>query len=151
MQNVGRKEFHLSILWYFRYLSSDNAKLPVHMEIGNTFLDCILHKLWWQFSCKEKCTPDSITKFGCEVNINSRQENVFPERWVNWWNPNWEAMRSTLEPSFVILLFLYQRFDLTLKYHKQQLKKKLFAEIISRFSSNVFPTVSNTFWDWLAI
>ena len=32
---------------------------------------------------------------------------------MSWCNPNWEAITSILEPSFVV--FLYQIFDLELK------------------------------------
>ena len=54
------------------------------------------------FACSEECTPDSITKFSCELNIKSMQENVFLVRWVgpfmSWGNPNWKAMSSVWEP-----------------------------------------------------
>lgn len=53
---------------------------------------------------------------------------------MSWCSPNWEAMPSILEPSFVALSFFYKRFDLTLNSSRATVEKGLFAEIVSRFS-----------------
>ena len=68
--------------------------------------------------CNEECTPDSITKFGCEVKIKSIQEDEFLV-WcvgslISCCSLNWEVMPSIFEPSYDVLSLLHQRFDLTL-------------------------------------
>ena len=61
---------------------------------------------------------------------------------MTWCNPNWEA--SILEPQFVVFSFLYQRFELASKSPGTTVKKRLFAKIVSRFSSRFFENISNS-------
>ena len=75
--------------------------------------------IWWLFLCNEECAPDSITKFVCEGNIKSMQEDEFlvwsVDSLISCCSPNWEIMTSIFEPSYDVLSLLHQRFDLTLK------------------------------------
>ena len=42
---------------------------------------------------------------------------------VSCYSPNWEVMPSTFDPSIDVFSLLHQRFDLTLKSPRTQLKK----------------------------
>ena len=71
-----------------------------------------------------------FTKFGCDVNIKSIQEEEFATRRVgslSSCNPNWEVIASILEPSYDVLSPLNQRLDLILKSPRTTVKKGLFA------------------------
>ena len=50
---------------------------------------------WWQLGWRDGWTPDSTTKFGCDVNIKSIHEEEFSNKSVgsliNWHNPSWEV------------------------------------------------------------
>ena len=103
--------------------------------------------------CNEECTPESITKFGCEANIKWMQEDQFLV-WcvgslISCCCPNWEVMPSIFELSYEVLSLLHQRFDLMLKSPKTTVRKGLFAKILSRFRSKFFRNVSKSSWDWL--
>ena len=37
---------------------------------------------WWQLGWRDGWTPDSTTKFGCDVNIKSIYEEEFSNKWV---------------------------------------------------------------------
>ena len=84
---------------------------------------------WWQFGCNEECTPDSIIKFGCEVNIKLMQQKESPIICIGsliiCCNPNVEVIPSILESSYVALLPLDQRFDLALKSPRITVKKSI--------------------------
>ena len=48
-------------------------------------------------------TPNSTSKFGCDVNIKSIPEEKFSNKWVgsliNWYNSKWEVILSIVLPS----------------------------------------------------
>ena len=64
-------------------------------------------------------------------------------------NPNVEVIPSLLEPSYVVLSPLNQRFDLTLKSPRTTVKKVLLAVAASRFNSKLFANASKSSCDWL--
>ena len=53
-------------------------------------------------------------------------------------NPNLEVIPSILEPSYVVLSPLNQRFDLALKSPRTAVKKVLWAVVVSIFNSKLF-------------
>ena len=86
-------------------------------------------------SSNVKCTPDSITKSECELNIKSVQEDEFLGRHVgsliSWYNsPNLEFMLCIFELSYDVFSLLHQRFDSTLKSLITTVKNGLFAKIV---------------------
>ena len=95
-----------------------------------------------------------MTKFDCDVTIKSIQEDAFLVRsvgsFMSWYKPNWRVITSILTPSFAIISILYQRFDLPLSLSRTTVKKKLFAEIVSRFSSGFLANISNLSLNWLS-
>ena len=60
-----------------------------------------------QFGCNEECTPESITEFGCEVNIKSMQEEESPIKCVSsliiCCNPNVEIILPIVGPLYVVV------------------------------------------------
>ena len=83
--------------------------------------------------------PDSVTKFGCEVFIKSMQEEESPiicaGSLIICCNPNAEVIPSILEPSYVALSPLNQRFDLALNSPRTTFKEILLAVALSIFNS----------------
>ena len=63
--------------------------------------------------------------------------------------PNAEIMPSILEPSYIVLSPLNQRFDLALKSPRKTIKKVLLAVAASRFNSKLFANASKSSCDWL--
>ena len=87
------KETVQRLFWFDQYLHADNA------------------------ICS-KCTPDSITRLGWDINTRSIQEDEFDicvGSWINCFSQNWEVVASILEPSLVLLSCLYQLDDFALK------------------------------------
>ena len=64
-------------------------------------------------------------------------------------NPNVEVIPSILEPSYVVLSPLNQRFDLALKSPRATVEKVLWAVAVSIFNSNLFANDSKSSCDWL--
>ena len=64
-------------------------------------------------------------------------------------NPNAEVIPSILEPSYVVLSSLNQRFDLALKSPRTTVKKVLWAVAVSIFNSKLFANDSKSSCDWL--
>ena len=64
-------------------------------------------------------------------------------------NPNVEVITSILEPSYVVLSPLNQRFDLALKSPRTTVKKVLLAVAVSTFNSKLFANDSKSSCDWL--
>ena len=64
-------------------------------------------------------------------------------------NPNVELIPSILEPSYVALSPLNQRFDLALKSPRTTVKKVLLAVTVSIFNSKLFANYSKSSCDWL--
>ena len=64
-------------------------------------------------------------------------------------NPNVEVIPSILEPSYVVLSPLNQRFDLALKSPRTTVKKVLWAVAVSIFNSKLFANDSKSSCDWL--
>ena len=97
-------------------------------------------------------TPDSITKFGCDINIKSIQEEESATRCVgsliSCCNPNWEAIASILEPSYDVLSPLNQRLVLILKSPRTTVKKELLAVTASMFNSKLLANDSKSSCDW---
>ena len=52
-------------------------------------------------------------------------------------NPNWEVTPSILEPSYVVMLSLHQRFVFALKSPRKTVRKELFTITESRFNSKL--------------
>ena len=65
------------------------------------------------------------------------------------YNPNVEVIPSILEPSYVFLSPLNQRFDLALKSPSKTVKKVLWAVAVSIFNSNMFANDLKSSCDWL--
>ena len=64
-------------------------------------------------------------------------------------NPNVEVRTSILEPSYVDLSPLNQRFELALKSPRTAIKKVLLAIAVSIFNSKLFANASKSSLDWL--
>ena len=64
-------------------------------------------------------------------------------------NPNVEVKLSILEPSYVVLSPLNQRFESALKSPRTTVKKVLLAVAVSIFNSRFFANDSNPSCDWL--
>ena len=64
-------------------------------------------------------------------------------------NPDVEVIPSILEPSYVVLWPLNQRFDLALKSPRTTVKKVLWAVAVSIFNSKLFANDSKSSCDWL--
>ena len=65
-------------------------------------------------------------------------------------NPNAEVIPSILEPSYVVLSPLDERFDLALKSRRTAVKKVLLLAVAaSRFYSKLFVNASKSSRDWL--
>ena len=121
---------------------------------------------WWQFECSDEWAPDFITKFGCDVKSKSIQEDEWLSMWVGWFmiflslywwvgwfiiclSPYWEVRFAILEPSVVVLSFLYHWLNFVLKSPSAITKNGFVSKILSRISSKLFVNVSNSSWDWL--
>ena len=74
---------------------------------------------WWELGYKDGWTPDSVIKFGCEVNIKSINEeedsNICAGSLITWCKPKSDEIFSTALPSFAVMSFLHQLLDFTLK------------------------------------
>ena len=74
---------------------------------------------WWELGCKGGWTPDSVTKFGCEVNIRSIHEgevsNICIGLLITWCKADCDDIFSITLPSLVIMSFLHQLLDFALK------------------------------------
>ena len=64
-------------------------------------------------------------------------------------SPYWEVRFTILEPSVVILSFLYYWLNFVLKSPSAITKNGFVSKILSRISSKLFVNVSNSSWDWL--
>ena len=76
--------------------------------------------IWlWQFAWREGWTPDSIIRFGCDVNIKSMQEEELFKIWVGsfmiWLKPKLAVKMSIFYPSIFVMLLAYHQFDFALK------------------------------------
>ena len=40
---------------------------------------------WWQFECKEECTPESVTKLFWEVNISGSVQSIQVDEQSSKW------------------------------------------------------------------
>ena len=140
------KETVQLLFWFDQYLFIDNAISRVHDGRYHTFrLNLACTSWWWQFSCSEECTPDSITGLGWDVNTKSMQGDEFDKTWVGSWinsfTPNWDVIASILEPSWAVLSCLYQFDDLALKSPRKTIKKEFLLAIVSKFSSRLSANV----------
>ena len=71
------------LLWYDQHWLSHNATIfLVRIEGDSEFLDWISQKLFDDDRYNEECTPDSIIKFGYDVNIKLIQEEESTARCV---------------------------------------------------------------------
>ena len=75
-----------------------------------------------------------------------------PWMWVGsliiFCSPNWEVMASILEPSEVVVSPVYQLLDFALKSSMATIKIGLVAETVSRVSSRLLQTFSESSSDW---
>ena len=100
---------------------------------------------WWQFKCSDEWAPDFITKFGCDVKSKSIQEDELLSMWVGWFiiflSPYWwvgwfiiclspylEVRFAILEPSDVVLSFLYHWLKFALKSPSAIIRTVLFQK-----------------------
>ena len=74
---------------------------------------------WWQFECKEACTPESITILGWDVNIKSMQDlelsSICVGSFIICKSPNWEVRKSNSKPSKLVISIEHQSLDLAFK------------------------------------
>ena len=108
---------------------------------------------WWELGCKDGWTPDSVIRFGCEVNIRSIHEEEDSNIWVGsliiWCKPNYHEIFSIALPSVVVMSFLHQLLDFALKSPRSTTRNGLFCTADSRFSSRFSLKDSNRSCDWL--
>ena len=60
-----------------------------------------------------------------------------------------EVRFAILEPSVIVLSFLYHWLNFALKSPSAITKNGFVSKILSRISSKLFVNVSNSSWDWL--
>ena len=139
------------LLWYDQHWLSHNATIfLVRMEGDSEFLDWISQKLFDDDRYNEECTPDSIIKFGYDVNIKLIQKRGICSKVcrLSCCNSNCEVIALILEPSYDVLSPLNQRFDLMLKSLWESVKKGLFAVTASVFNSRLLVNDSKSSCDW---
>ena len=106
-----------------------------------------------KFECSDEWTPGSITELGCDVKSKSIQEDELLSIWAGWFiiflSPYWEVKFAILEPSVVILSFLYHWLNFALKSSSEITKNGFVSKILSRISSKLFVNTSNSSWYWL--
>ena len=100
----------------------------------------------WELGCKDGWIPDSVIKFGCEVNIRSIHEEEDFNRCVGslitWCKANCNDIFSIALPSQVIISLLQQLLNFALKWPRSTTKKGLFytayiyIKILSRAVKN---------------
>ena len=94
---------------------------------------------WWKLGCKHGWIPDSVIKFGCQVNIRSIHEeedsNICVGSLITWCKPECDDIFSIALPSVVVMSFLHQLLDFALKSSRSTTKKGLLCTAGSRFSS----------------
>ena len=96
---------------------------------------------WWELGYKDGQTPDSIIKFGCEVNVRSIHEEedsiTYICSLISWCNLNCDIFYYfTFTCGYDILTWLLVfGFDFG-KMPRSTTKKELFCTADSRFSSN---------------
>ena len=108
---------------------------------------------WWGLGCKDGWTPDPVIRFGCEVNIRSIHEeevsNICVGLLIIWCKPNCNEILFIVLSSLVVMSFLHQSLDFTLKLPRSTTRNGLFCTTDSRFSSRLSLKDSNRFCDWL--
>ena len=72
--------------------------------------------IWcWELGYKDVWAPDSVIKFGCEVDIRSIQEeedsNICLGSLITWCKPNCDDSTSS-----VVMSFLHQLLDFALSF-----------------------------------
>ena len=78
---------------------------------------------WWRLTCKEACTPESITDLGSDVKNKSMQENDVLV--LIWCKSFCEANVSVFVPSKLVLSSMHQLHDLALKSPNRTTKNEL--------------------------
>ena len=109
--------------------------------------------LWWELGYKDGWSPDSVIKFGCEMNIRSIHEkedsNICAGSLITWCKANCEEIFSIVLPSIGVMSFLYQLLYFALKPPRSTTKKGLFCTADSRFRSRFSLKDSKRPCDWL--
>ena len=86
--------------------------------------------LWWELGYKDGWSPDSVIKFGCEMDIRSIHEkedsNICAGSLITWCKANCEEIFSIVLPSIAVMSFLYQLLYFALKPPRSTTKKGLF-------------------------
>ena len=66
---------------------------------------------WWELGYKDGQTPDSVIKFGCEVNVRSIHEEedsiAYIYSLITWCNLNCDDIFSITLPLLVVMTFLH--------------------------------------------
>ena len=66
---------------------------------------------WWELGYKDRQTPDSVIKFGCEVNVRSIHEEedsiAYIYSLITWCNLNCDDIFSITLPLLVVMSFLH--------------------------------------------
>ena len=108
---------------------------------------------WWQFGCKDGWTPNSVIKFGCDVNMRSIHEEqlckICVGSFINWCYPNWGVTFSNAFLWDVVLSLQYQTLDFALKSPIATRRKGLFWDKVSKFSLKLSINVSKLSSGWL--
>ena len=127
------------------------------MVVGNRFSNQILQKESdddnLQLEWRKEWAPDSIAKFGWDVESRSIHEeefcNIFVGSLINWYNPSCEVILSIVLPSKVVLSLFYQFVDLALKSPMYVIQKGYFCAKILSVISKLSPKVSKSSGDGL--
>ena len=74
---------------------------------------------WWELGCKDGWIPDSVIRFGCDVNIRSihkeEDSNKCVGSLITWCKPDCDEIFSVALPSIVVRSFLRQLLDFAWK------------------------------------
>ena len=86
---------------------------------------------WWELGYKDGWKPDSVIKFGFEVNMRSIHEeedpNICVGSLITWSKLNCDEILSVDLPSLMVNSLLHQLLDFALKSPKSTTKKGLFC------------------------
>ena len=100
-----------------------------------------------------KSTPESVIKFGWDVNIRSIQDDEVFDMWVGFLiiccKPNCAVTFSISFPSWLVLSWEYQFFDLAFKFPINTIRNGLFWHQVSKFNSKLSMNFPNSSLVWL--
>ena len=88
---------------------------------------------WWELGCKDGWTPDSVIRFGCEVNFRLTHEeedsSICVGSLIIWCKPNCDEIFSLALPLVVAMSSLHQLLDFALKSPRSIIRNYLHCRL----------------------